>query len=121
MSGLTTVKTEYTGLQDQVLARVKEKPGESPRDLASYLEANYKSVTRALSRLVAYDLVSNENGQYHPIVPDQLVLAAFALEEAGRLGPAPRTYKITPVIFLGLCFAAGIVGYYLGHGLPWLT
>lgn len=120
-------QTEYIGLQERVLARVQECPGEPPRDLASYLEADYNSTTRALSRLNTSNRIFSIEGQYYPIFDDLdgLVANAFHLEQVkfksvpawrrwwkrlGQLAGAPWLRIPAAAYFL-----AGVVGY--GTGL----
>lgn len=111
----TMVESEYMGLKESVLARVREQPGETPRELASYLEANRTSVTSALSRLNASNQVFAVAGEYYPIDElDELVESAYGLENSApttgwrrwwrvlrRLAGWPETYALAAVIGYG--------------------
>lgn len=89
-------QTEYAGLQNKVLARVGERPGETSRELASYLEAERRSVSRALSRLLAGDKVFRVDGQYFPVVGDfdRFVKSAEMLERSARSLHTVRSWRV---------------------------
>lgn len=90
MSTMATRRVQ--GLQQRVLARVVELPLENPRQIADYLEADYNSVTRALSRLVRYRLIGrNEDATYFPIhrVDHELDRITESLESFVRFTPDP--------------------------------
>lgn len=98
-------------MQQRVLARVVEQPLENPRQIADYLEADYNSVTRALSRLVRYRLIGrNEDATYFPIhrVDPELDRIADSLNYI-RFTPDPPKARFNWTA-LGWAFAvAGLV------------
>jgi hypothetical protein len=123
-------QTEYQSLPARILARVKDKPGETPRDLASYLEADYNSVTRALSRLNQRDSLFAIDGQYFPIYGDmdEMVARAFHLEKV-KFTPVPawrrwwrRLGRLAGAPWLGIPATIYAVAAMLGYGIGrWLT
>lgn len=118
------LETEYIGLQDKVLERVKEQPGETYRDISSYLEADRKSVHKALTRLVTRGDIEKTDGQYFVRdfdYMDDLVASANRLAQAVPSLAAQHARAKKRWRFLGLPIYVYAIAALIGYGVGrWL-